>query len=130
VDLKYLQNSNPKTPRIFRPEIYKPGKIRLITSNIDAPTKCLFKWLTIKLKNILDPPELFVKNTQEFVEKVKDIQLAQDEVLITFVVEALYSSVPIPEAPRNSRSEKPAPSKHLAQQCPTHFASKAPTALP
>jgi hypothetical protein len=54
------------------------------------------KWLTNKLKDLPDPPGLFVKNTQEFVEKVKDIQLAQDEVLVSFDVEALYPSVPNP----------------------------------
>jgi hypothetical protein len=37
-------------------------------------------------------------NTQEFAVKEKDIQLAQDEVLVSFDVEVLYSSVPIPEA--------------------------------
>jgi hypothetical protein len=50
----------------------------------------LSKWLTNKA--------MFDKNTQEFVEKVKDIQLAQDEVLVSFDLEALYPSVPIPGA--------------------------------
>jgi hypothetical protein len=54
--------------------------------------------LTNKLKDLPDPPGLFVKNTQEFLEKLKDIQLAQDEVLVSFDVEALYPSIPIPEA--------------------------------
>jgi hypothetical protein len=58
----------------------------------------LIKWLTNKFEDLPDPPGLFVKNTQEFFEKVKDIKLAQDEVLVSFDVEALYSSVPIPEA--------------------------------
>jgi hypothetical protein len=82
VELKYLQHSNPKTPRI----------------NGLPLTQRLSKWLTNKLKNLPDPPRLFVRNKQEFVEKVKDIQIAQDEVMIVFVVEALYHYVPIPEA--------------------------------
>jgi hypothetical protein len=100
VNLKYLQHSNPKTPRIYRfQKIQNPGnKLRPLTSNIDAPTERLSKWLTNKLKGLPNPPGLFVKNTQKFVEKVKDIQLAQDEVLVLFDVKALYPSVPIPEA--------------------------------
>jgi hypothetical protein len=45
VDLKYLQHSNPKTPRIYGfPKIYKLGnKLRSITSNIDEPTEHLSK---------------------------------------------------------------------------------------
>jgi hypothetical protein len=79
VNLKYLQQSNPKTPRIYElPKIHKPGnKLRPITSNIDALTERLSKWLTNKLKDLLDPPGLFVKNSQEFVEKMKDIHMAQ-----------------------------------------------------
>jgi hypothetical protein len=72
VNLKCLQHSNPKTPRIYGlPKIHKPGnKLRPIISNIDAPTEHFSKWLTNKLKDFPDPPGLFVKNTQEFVEKV------------------------------------------------------------
>jgi hypothetical protein len=97
--VKYLQHSNPKTPRIYGlPKIDKPNKLRSITSNIDAPIERLSKWLTNKLIDFPDPPGLIVKNTQEFVEKMKDIQLAQDKVLVSFDVEALYPSVPILEA--------------------------------
>jgi hypothetical protein len=90
VDLKYLHQSNPTKPRIYGiPKIDKPGnKLRPIISNIDAPTERLPKWLTNKLKDIPDAPGLFVKNTQEFVDTVKDIQLTQDEVLVSFDVEA------------------------------------------
>jgi hypothetical protein len=50
------------------------------------------------MKHLPDLPGLFIKNTQVFVEKVKDIQLAQDEILVSFDVETLYPSIPIPEA--------------------------------
>jgi PHD/YefM family antitoxin component YafN of YafNO toxin-antitoxin module len=100
VNLKYLQHSNPKIPSIYGlPKMHKPGnKLRPITSNINAPTERLSKWLTSKLKDLPNPPGLFVKNTQEFVEKVKNIQLAPDEILVSFDVTALYPSVPIPAA--------------------------------
>jgi hypothetical protein len=99
-DMMYLQHSNPKTSRIYGlPKVHKPGnKLHPITSNIDAPTERLFKWLTNKLTHLSVPPGLYIKNTQEFVKEVKDIQLAQDKVLVSFHVEALYPSVPIPEA--------------------------------
>jgi hypothetical protein len=55
VNLKYPQHFNPKTRRIYGlQKIYKPeNKLR---SNIDAPTQRLSKWLTNKLKDLLDPP--------------------------------------------------------------------------
>jgi hypothetical protein len=43
VNLKYLQHSNSKTPRIYGlPKFHKPGnKLCAITSDIDAPTERL-----------------------------------------------------------------------------------------
>jgi hypothetical protein len=90
--IKFLQHELPK---IQKPE----NMLRPITSN--ATTRRFSKWLTNKLKDLLDPPELFVKNTQEFDEKVNDVQLAQDEVLVSFDVERFYPSVPIAEALKN-----------------------------
>jgi hypothetical protein len=58
VNLKYLQHSNPKIPRIYGiQKTHKTGnKLRPITSNIDAPTERLSKWLTNKLKGLPDLP--------------------------------------------------------------------------
>jgi hypothetical protein len=87
----------------------------------------LTKWLTNKLKDFPDPPGLFVKYTQEFVEKVKDIQLAQDVVLTSFDVE-----VPIPEVLKQFDTWL----KTLKHSLPTCFhgthgeQAEAPTALP
>jgi hypothetical protein len=57
VNLKYLQYSNSKIPSIYGlPKMHKPGnKLSPITSNINAPTERLSKWLTSKLKDLHNP---------------------------------------------------------------------------
>jgi hypothetical protein len=67
VKLSYLQHSNPEVPLLYGlPKIHKPGnKMRPINSNNNAPTEKLAKWPTRQLKQIPDPPGMFVKNTFE-----------------------------------------------------------------
>ena len=69
-----LKNSNPQVPRMYGlPKIHKPGdSMRPIASNINAPTQKIAKWL-IEQFNKLDPPlGLSVKNSIDFVNKIKD----------------------------------------------------------
>jgi hypothetical protein len=66
VNLKYLQHSSPKTPRIYGlPKIHKSGA----ASIVDAPTERLSKWLTNKLKDLPDPPRLFVTPKEKPLKK-------------------------------------------------------------
>lgn len=41
---------------------------------------------------------LSVKNSFEFVDMIKEITIEVDEMMISFDVEALFPSIPIPEA--------------------------------
>jgi hypothetical protein len=68
VKLSYLQHSNPAVPLLYGlPKIHKPGnKMRPINSNSNAPTEKLAKWLTRQLKQLPDPPGMYVKNTFEY----------------------------------------------------------------
>jgi hypothetical protein len=77
---------------------------------------------------------------------VKDIQLTQDEVLVSFDVEALYPSVLIPEALKQfdtwlktlkldtslaaiytKVAKEPTTGKHFSQQWAAHFPHSLPT---
>lgn len=79
-----LKNSNPQVPRMYGlPKIHKPGNnMRPIASNINAPTQKIAKWL-IEQFNSLDPPlNLSVKNSIDFVSKVKNLRITRNETII------------------------------------------------
>ena len=72
--------------------------MRPINSNRSAPTENLAKWL-VSIFEKLNPPEgLSVKNTVEFVDKVKDTFIRPNDILASFDVESLYPSIPVGEA--------------------------------
>jgi hypothetical protein len=100
VNLLHLRNSNPTIPKLYGlPKVHKPGnKMRPISSNNNATTEKIAKWLSNEFKGLPDPPGQWVKNTFEFVERVKDVVLEGDELLVSFDVTALYPNVPIPAA--------------------------------
>ncbi|EFA11664.1 hypothetical protein TcasGA2_TC008528 [Tribolium castaneum] len=95
-----LHVSIPIVPKLYcLPKIHKPGKsVRPIVSAIDATTSKVSKWLTDEFNNLpLQRPSCSVKNSLEFINKVKDITLHEDELLVSFDVSSLFPSVPIPQ---------------------------------
>lgn len=96
----HLSVSNPTIPKLHGlPKIHKvPLKMRPIVSNISAPTYKLAKWL-VKKFNEFDPPKgKYVKNSMDFINKIKDVKIGDDEIMVSFDVVSLYPNVPIPEA--------------------------------
>ncbi|KAJ8983150.1 hypothetical protein NQ317_016249 [Molorchus minor] len=80
-------------------KIHKPGKsVRPIVSAIGSPTYLLSKWLTKEFENLPIAQSSFsVKNSNEFIKKLNNIQLQDGEILISFDVCSLFPSVPIPQ---------------------------------
>jgi hypothetical protein len=60
--------------------------MRAISSNKNVSTEKIAKWLSNEFKNLPDPPGQWVKNTFELVERVKDVTLEKDELLVSFDV--------------------------------------------
>lgn len=91
---------NPLVPRIYGlPKIHKPGnKLRPIISNINAPAYKLAKWILSEFKSLPQPKGLDIKNSFEFIDKIANIKLKNDDILVSFDVVSLYPNVPIPEA--------------------------------
>lgn len=88
--------SNPEVPKLYAlPKVHKPGgKLRNIVSNINSPSVKVAKWLVGELKKF--PIEsLSIKNSFDFVEKTKNIRIDDDEIMISFDVEALFPSIPV-----------------------------------
>ena len=61
-------------------------------------TKEIDKYISkILLKYVGKTPH-YIKNSAHFVEKIKDLRVEEDEVLVSYDVTALYPSVPQDEA--------------------------------
>jgi hypothetical protein len=75
--------------------------MRPITSYLDSPWLNISRWLLNELKSIQPLNGLAIKNSIDFIEKVKDTTVADDEILVSFDVVSLFPSIPIDEALQN-----------------------------
>jgi hypothetical protein len=77
-------------------ETHKPvKKLRPTTSNIDAPSEIVAKRLTYQFKQFPGLSGFYVENTQDAIKKLQDIQIQDDECMVSFDVTALFPNVPI-----------------------------------
>lgn len=92
-----FKNPNPQIPKLYGlPKIHKEGKkFRPIVSNIASPTEKLSKWLVSEFNQYNEPMSFSTKNSYDFIDKIKDVQLDPTEVLISFDVTSLFPSVPM-----------------------------------
>lgn len=89
-----------RVPRIYGlPKIHKPGnKYRPIVSNINAPNYPLSKWLCSRFATFEQFDRFSVKNSIALTEKLKNIRLESDEILVSFDISSYFTSVPVNEA--------------------------------
>ncbi|XP_055840500.1 uncharacterized protein LOC129908179 [Episyrphus balteatus] len=92
-----LMISNPEVPKMYGlPKIHKPGeKMRKIVSNVNSPLVKVSKWLVDEMKLYGRFESASVLNTFDFVDKVKEISIEDDESIVSFDVEALFPSIPV-----------------------------------
>ncbi|KAL9961061.1 hypothetical protein ACROYT_G029941 [Oculina patagonica] len=69
--------------------------LRPINSCIGAPTYELSKYLASLLKHLVNETEYSVKNDKQFAEFVSDQEVADDELVVSFDVVSLFTSIPI-----------------------------------
>jgi hypothetical protein len=91
---------NPVIPSFScLPKTHKPGnKIRPVVSNVNTPTSKISELLVKKFRCFEKPESRSVKNSFELAQKLANITLEEDEILVSFDVEALYPSVPVGES--------------------------------
>lgn len=89
--------SNPILPEMYAlPKKHKPGrKMRPIVSNINAPSYKMAKWLVSEMKRLPKLDSCSVKNSIEFVEKISNCMLNENEVMTSFDVSSLFPSIPV-----------------------------------
>nr|VZI10889.1 unnamed protein product [Spirometra erinaceieuropaei] len=89
----------PKDSAIARfyglPKVHKPGTpLRPIVSLRGTPTFGLAKWLFQRLKFLTQGSETSVHSAERFIEKLQGIRLTDDEVMVSFDVISLFTSIP------------------------------------
>lgn len=92
--------SNPRVPTLYGlPKIHKADdKMRPIVSQIHAPMSKTAKWLVSEFRKLNPPKNLSIKNSFEFANKIQNMRINEDEIMISFDMEALYPSIPMKEA--------------------------------
>ena len=81
------------------PKIHKPDvPLRPIVASQGSPTYNLAKYFAEILKHLVGKPEHHVVNSKEFITKIEQTKLDEDEILVSFDVVSLFTNVPIDEA--------------------------------
>ena len=82
-----------------RPKIHKKNyPLREIVDSKDSVTKGVDKHLSKIFKPYAEENEYRIKNSQEFVELIKNKNIEDDEIMVSYDVVALYPSIPQDEA--------------------------------
>ncbi|XP_068675536.1 uncharacterized protein [Montipora foliosa] len=84
------------TPASFYglPKIHKPARpLRPITSSIGSPTYAVSKHL-VSILSPLRRNRFSVKNSSEFAQKMQQHTVASDEIMVSFDVKSLFTSIP------------------------------------
>lgn len=101
----YLKPPENPRPRRFYclPKIHKsvdswtvPGKIppgRPIISNCNSETEKVAEYIESFLKTKSTEHPAYIKNTQDFIKKIKSIEMPENALLITLDVESMYTNI-------------------------------------
>ena len=88
---------NNSTPASFYglPKIHKPERpLRPITSSIGSPTYAVSKHL-VSILAPLRKNSYTVRNSSEFVHELRQYSIADDEIMVSFDVKSLFTSIPV-----------------------------------
>ena len=94
---KKLYPTGVSSPKFYGlPKVHKEGiPLRPIVSSVGSVSYETAKELSRILKHLVGKTKHHVKNTKDFIESIQDITLKTDECLVSYDVEALFTSVPI-----------------------------------
>ena len=97
---KRLYPTGAGSPKFYGlPKVHKEGTpLRPIVSSICAVTYTTAKELSRILKSLVGKSPHHIHNNQHFIEQLKGIQLGPDEVMVSYDVRDLFTSVPIQPA--------------------------------
>lgn len=89
-------NDNHYLPKCYGlPKIHKTNNpLRIIVSSIDSPTYNLSRYMTTIIKEAVQKPTSYIKDSWSFVKKIKGINVSTDECLISLDVTSLFTNIP------------------------------------
>nr|VZI00485.1 unnamed protein product [Spirometra erinaceieuropaei] len=77
------------------PKVHKAGvPLRPIVSLRGAPTFNLAKWMSRNLRSLTSNAGTTVCSATQFLERIKGMRLTEDEVMVSFDVTSLFTSIP------------------------------------
>ena len=87
-------------PRLYGlPKIHKTGvPLRPIVSAIGSPTYLVAKFLASLLRPHVGQTESYIKDSAHFIQKIGDLHLEPEDLLISFDVISLFTKVPVQES--------------------------------
>ena len=89
-----------RIPRMYgQPKIHKQNyPLREIVDSTGSAAKECDKYISKIIQKYTGKTEHYIKNSTDFAEKIKDLKVEDDEILVSYDVTALYPSVPQDEA--------------------------------
>ncbi|CAH2217173.1 jg12081 [Pararge aegeria aegeria] len=84
-------------PKLYGlPKIHKEGvPIRPIVSQIDSPNYELANHISTILQPLVGHTASYVKDSRHFVHVLRDLKIQEDECMLNFDVDSLFTNVPI-----------------------------------
>ena len=100
VTYRGLYPTGASPPKFYGlPKVHKSGMpLRPIVSSIGSVTYETSKELSRILKPLVGRPPHHVQNNQEFLKQLEDIKMGPDDIIMSYDVKALFTSVPIKPA--------------------------------
>ena len=94
-----LNPNNTKAPHMYgKPKIHKPDMpMRPIISNIGSPCHQLARFLNNIISPLVGKTDSYVKDSKHFVTMLTTVNIAPNDIMVSFDVESLFTSVPTSE---------------------------------
>ena len=91
-----LITSNLRTPKFYlSPKIHKRNNpSRPVISSVDCHTSNISRYVDYHLQPIVKNIPSYIKDTNNFIKKTKDLKVTKDAILVSLDVKALYTSIP------------------------------------
>ena len=92
-----LTTHHSKPPHLYGlPKIHKPEiPLRPIISSIEAPCHLLSKYLLKIINPLAGNTDSFIKNSQHFIEKIRQTNINNNTLMVSFDVVSLFTNVPV-----------------------------------
>ena len=97
---KRLSPTDCRAPRVTGyPKVHKSGiPLRGVVSFIESPYEKVANELVPILRSLQGRTKHYIKNSQQLKQHLKTWTIQRDEILVSYDVEKLYPSIPIPKA--------------------------------